>query len=64
MSAERVFPLRSEQEPEIGRDPQRTVPEGIILERFKRMQTLPPHVRDLQDEFFVQSYLRRKRFAL
>ena len=42
----------------------RTVPEGVILERFKRMQTLPPHVRNLEDEFFVQSYLRRKRYAI
>ena len=42
----------------------RSVPEGIILERFKRMQMLPPHIRNLQDEFFVQSFLRRKRHVI
>ena len=36
-------------------------PSGVILERFKRMRHLPPHMLDLQDEFFVQSFLRRKR---
>lgn len=43
---------------------QRSVPEGVILERFKRMQTLPPHIRSLQDEFFVQTFLRRKRSVI
>jgi hypothetical protein len=38
-------------------------PSGIILERFKRMRHLPPHTLDLEDEFFVQNFLRRKRTA-
>lgn len=48
------------------RDMEETRPlsEGVILERFKRMKFLPPHVRSLKDEFFVQSYLRRKRCVI
>lgn len=45
-------------------DAEQQAPTGVILERFKRMQTLPPHLRSRQDEFFVQSYLRKKRFDL
>ena len=41
-----------------------STPSGVILERFKRMKMLPPHIRSLEDEFFVQSFLRKKRCDL
>jgi hypothetical protein len=42
----------------------RPAPSGSVLERSKRMQTLPPHIRGIEDEFFLQSYLRKKRFDI
>ena len=66
MSAEAPEPKTPKNAPPSGAGAQEygSVSEGVILERFKRMQLLPPHVRNLKDEFFVQSYLRRKRCAI
>ncbi len=64
MTASSDVPQPGTQENDAAQRDHHSVPEGVILERFKRMQTLPPHMRNLQDEFFVQSYLRKKRFAV
>lgn len=37
---------------------------AVNHERSRRMQTLPSNIRSLEDEYFFQSYLRKKRFDL
>jgi len=39
-------------------------PKGMILERFKRIRSLPFRSLDLRSEFFVHHYLRNKRYLL
>lgn len=38
-------------------------PQGIILERFKRLHGLPQHPLDWQSEFFMTHFLSAKKRA-
>ncbi|MBP9733269.1 MAG: hypothetical protein KBD07_02705 [Candidatus Omnitrophica bacterium] len=41
-----------------------STPAAVNHDRSRRMQTLPSNIRSLEDEYFFQSYLRKKRFDL
>jgi len=40
-----------------------STPQGIILERFKRLRGLPSHSLDFLSETFMHHYLRTKHRA-